>query len=61
MYQNSNKEVNIMVIDTKTVEFAKYCSKCKHNDIEEYEDPCDECLSNSTNVNSRRPVMFEGL
>lgn len=61
MYRNLNKEVNTMVIDNKIVEFDKYCIKCKHNDIEEYEDPCNECLSNPTNANSRRPVMFEGL
>ena len=27
------------------VMYAKYCSKCKHKDVPENEEPCEECLT----------------
>lgn len=43
----------------KIVEFDKYCSKCKHKDKSEQEDPCFECLENPVNLGSRKPIKFE--
>ena len=48
-----------MQTETKIVDFDKYCHKCKHTKTAEIEDPCHECLENPTNINSRKPVMFE--
>lgn len=43
----------------KEVYFHEYCKICKHEDVKEYEEPCDECLSESTNLNTHRPVNYE--
>lgn len=43
----------------KIVEFHSWCKRCKHFDKDENDDPCNECLNNGGNVESRRPVMFE--
>lgn len=45
--------------ELKEVYFNEYCSKCKHEKIEETEDPCDDCLANPANVNSHKPVRFK--
>lgn len=43
----------------KIVLFNYYCSKCKYEQVDETEDPCNECLTNPTNWDSRTPVKFE--
>lgn len=43
----------------KIVDFYKYCNLCKYKDLKEDSNPCDECLNNSVNINSRKPVNFE--
>lgn len=43
----------------KEVIFYDYCSKCKHSDKPEDDDPCHECLNNPVNVYSHKPVKFE--
>lgn len=43
------------------VEFDKYCDICKHKDCKdiEGEEPCNECLQNPVNLESRKPIKFE--
>lgn len=41
------------------VEFESHCKTCKHRDLEEKYDPCNECLDNPTNVNTNEPVYYE--
>ena len=48
-----------MKTETKFVYFSLYCPKCKHWDNLATEDPCNECLTSHTNVDSRKPVNFE--
>lgn len=48
-----------MEIIDKEVYFHKYCNLCKHKDVDESEDPCDECLEYFCNTYSHRPVNFE--
>lgn len=48
-----------MIGDLKIVEYDKYCCKCKHENVPDYEDPCNECLNNPGNVDSHKPVKFE--
>lgn len=48
-----------MQTETKIVDFDKYCPKCKYYKTEVVEEPCNECMHNPTNINSRKPVMFE--
>lgn len=43
----------------KEVDFHKYCPLCKHKDKGEEEDPCYDCLAESFNIDSRKPVYFE--
>lgn len=43
----------------KEVYFSQYCIKCKHYNVANSEDPCDECLSNPVNLYSHKPVKFE--
>lgn len=40
------------------VSFGDYCDKCKHYALDEDQEPCDECLANPVNVNSRKPLYF---
>lgn len=40
------------------VYFEKYCSTCKHSDLDEVKDPCDECLSSPSNINSHKPIKW---
>lgn len=41
------------------VHFNEYCSRCKYKDVKEPNDPCEECLSNPTNLGTHRPVKYE--
>lgn len=43
----------------KIVEFEKYCKTCKHKNTEQHKDPCNECLDNPVNTNSRKPVNYK--
>lgn len=41
------------------VYFDKYCKTCKHKNKKDYEDPCSDCMSEPSNLNSHRPVYWE--
>lgn len=43
----------------KEVYFGLFCKSCKHFEVAEDEDPCDECLHNPVNLYSHKPVKFE--
>lgn len=43
----------------KEVDFFQYCPTCKHKDINEVEDPCNECMDEGWNVESHKPVRWE--
>lgn len=43
----------------KEVDFFKYCPECRHQKKAESEHPCDECLENTTNLYSQKPVNFK--
>ncbi len=43
----------------KVVEFERYCYKCKYYGLDEFREPCHECLNNPTNTNSRKPINFK--
>lgn len=48
-----------MEIVDKEVYFDHYCPLCKHEDLPETEDPCDDCLNYPSNVYSHKPIYFE--
>lgn len=43
----------------KEVFFHEYCEKCLYKDTEETQDPCNECLTNTTNEYSHKPTKFK--
>ena len=54
------KEEQIMSEDLyKFVDYDIYCPKCKHCDVPEEDDPCDECMTWPINLNSSKPLNFE--
>lgn len=40
------------------VYFDEWCSKCKYEKCEEYEDPCWYCLDEPVNIDSHKPIEF---
>lgn len=42
----------------KEVYFGLYCAKCKNYLLDEAEEPCNDCLSNSVNENSHKPTRW---
>lgn len=47
------------VKNTKEVYFHQYCSSCIHKDVDEKDDPCDECLTYPSNENSHKPINYK--
>ena len=43
----------------KEVYFRIYCETCKYVDLEDHEDPCNECLEYGANVDSHKPVKWK--
>ena len=45
--------------NTKLVDFDVYCPKCKYLELDDSDDPCNECLAYGGNYNSHKPVNYE--
>lgn len=43
----------------RIVDFEKWCATCKHQTDEETEEPCNTCLDNPVNEDSRKPICWE--
>ena len=43
----------------KEVYFHEYCEKCKYKFLKENETPCSECLTETLNCNTHKPVKYE--
>lgn len=43
----------------KIVEFEVYCPKCKHKNVDDFEDPCNDCLNCPARQYSHKPINFE--
>lgn len=43
----------------KEVDFEKYCKTCKYSDLQAQFDPCNDCLAESMNLNSEKPVYWK--
>lgn len=46
--------------NVKEVYFDKWCKTCVHYDKAEDQDPCWDCLEQGWNLDSHRPIMWEG-
>ncbi len=45
--------------DEHFVEYENYCKNCIHKNDPESTEPCNHCLDNPVNINSRKPVDFK--
>lgn len=45
--------------EEKEVYFDQYCKSCKYHGLEESKDPCNDCLAEPSNTNSRKPMNYE--
>jgi hypothetical protein len=43
----------------KEVYFHNFCKSCKHCNVEDVDDPCNECLEEPINLYSHKPVKYE--
>lgn len=41
------------------VRYDKYCSSCLYFSKKENDDPCEECLNNPVNIDTRCPVNYK--
>ena len=48
-----------MYSDYKEVDFKHWCPKCKHRDVKETMDPCNECLEVGMREGTRKPEYFK--
>ena len=48
-----------MEVIYKEVDFHRYCASCKHRVKKETEEPCSECLKETVNTNTVKPVRWE--
>lgn len=45
--------------DYREVDFNKYCVTCKYLEVDEVEDPCNECLDEPYNEYTDKPIKWE--
>lgn len=43
----------------KEVYFHEYCEHCVYKELDNVDEPCNECLDNPINLFSHKPVKFE--
>ena len=43
----------------KQVRFDIYCKKCIYKDLEEYKDPCNECLMYGARIGTEKPMCWK--
>ena len=48
-----------MELTEHIVRFDEWCNRCKHKKTDEIDSPCNECLDEPVNTNTRQPVLFE--
>ena len=45
--------------NTKEVRFDQWCHKCEHYNEPETDDHCNDCLAQSWNIDSTKPLYFK--
>ena len=48
-----------MEYEYKEVYFDQYCKTCKYKDVDDVKDPCNDCLAESCNLHSHKPVNYK--
>lgn len=44
---------------TKEVDFETFCKTCKYEKADAVSDPCNECLAQGWNEDSRKPICYK--
>lgn len=47
-----------MEAQKKEVYFDMYCGKCDFRDLDGFDNPCNECLTQPFNYDSHKPTKF---
>lgn len=45
--------------DMREVYYGHFCKHCVYEDLDESQDPCDDCLNEPFNMNSHKPVCYK--
>lgn len=45
--------------ETKEVYYDVYCKICEHEDTDDSENPCNDCLAHPCNWDSHKPMFWE--
>lgn len=43
----------------KEVRYDLYCERCVHKDLDDFEEPCNECMEQFTNEGTDKPTKYE--
>lgn len=43
----------------KEVYFDRYCQSCTHHNLDEKDEPCNECLAQGYNMDSHKPICYK--
>lgn len=43
----------------REVEYWNYCDTCKYKDLDDTQEPCNECLGNPITENTSKPIKYE--
>ena len=43
----------------KEVNYYEFCKKCKHYNLNEVKDPCNDCLGEFAREGTEKPLYFE--
>ena len=46
-------------MNKKFVAFETYCKRCKYGDLDEWKDPCNDCLAIGAREGTQKPEKFE--
>ena len=45
--------------NTRFVEFDIYCKKCEYRNLEDFKDPCNECLEEPARIGTNIPLCYK--
>ena len=48
-----------MYLVPKEVYYDQYCTTCKYKNLDEGDDPCNDCLASPCNYESHKPIYYK--
>lgn len=58
IYSDDGGEL-MSIASWKFIDYAKWCANCVYADMDEVEDPCNECLVHPMRINDSAPLYFQ--